>query len=684
MHTPKLILALQFCPHDIREALGLLNLIVDIHHDNFSAPASYGSPLRSDVDFALCARRGCKEEDIQALKVIAQSVFFNVLVIEGKRFGEGWPLGCNDLWSESMMRLSLAKKNGKTDAEAVLTFEPDCVPLRYDWIDALKTAWAKASAEGFLCMGHVDYLKDSSPHINGNAIFNIDITKTHPALNSAPADQGWDAAHRVLLMSVGRDDDSINQVYGQGAPDYMTFASIRKNGTVPALHHGIKQSKGVEMARKMIEDGLFGRKPEAGPFVFTPEGTRRDFLLDLSSKTGLPLDGPIEVKCAIFIRSYAKDIPWLGYCLKSIEKFATGFGSVVVVHPRQEKHDFYWVWNRFPQFQFVESDPLTQDGYIAQQIDKLNADKYTDADYILFLDSDCFAFTPFKPEDFFKDNLPMMIHRSWDGLGDAESWKAPTKLALGFEPLRETMCRMPIIHDRRALKGVRDLMEHNTGAKADLTIASFGKFSEFNAIGNFVLRFMPLAYSFVSTEEEEIFPNVISQAWSWGGLTDGQKEVMDNILNATAPAEVIKPIEPPDLNQSAWKAQDALLAINSSEAFQEEVIKPLTQEITGSVPVHSIFLEDQFTPLFNPGAPADLNQITQSAQGAQPTINYSKGFMAQAPIPITQEPATAPEPVSGPIDPVPAPEAPQEPPDEHLGTIKELDRPIKKRKGPKA
>ena len=37
----------------------------------------------------------------------------------------------------------------------------------------------------------------------------------------------------------------------------------------------------------------------------------------------------------IFIRTYWKDTEWLEFCLRSITRYARGFGSVIVVAPQK-------------------------------------------------------------------------------------------------------------------------------------------------------------------------------------------------------------------------------------------------------------------------------------------------------------------------------------------------------------
>ena len=41
------------------------------------------------------------------------------------------------------------------------------------------------------------------------------------------------------------------------------------------------------------------------------------------------------VSCDIMIRSYWRDFAWLEYCLRSIERYCTGFRAVIVAIPKK-------------------------------------------------------------------------------------------------------------------------------------------------------------------------------------------------------------------------------------------------------------------------------------------------------------------------------------------------------------
>jgi hypothetical protein len=95
----------------------------------------------------------------------------------------------------------------------------------------------------------------------------------------------------------------------------------------------------------------------------------------------------------IFIRSYYRDLRWLQLALRSITAFVVGYRRIVVVVPRSTLYRVAMgkVAGDSPAEVF-ECGDFTDD-YLGQQLTKLHADLYTDADVVLHLDSDQLFFT---------------------------------------------------------------------------------------------------------------------------------------------------------------------------------------------------------------------------------------------------------------------------------------------------
>lgn len=238
-----MILALQLSPYDVFIGKELMKLICDIEPTK-----------RDDVEICISARRDTNKFAIADIVEVAKTKFKVVHKLFGKRRSDGWPIACNDLWAETMMNLSMMKDSGGTQAEAVLTFEADCVPLRPDWINQLKSAWHTAKCRGLRVAGHMHrHVKDGPiTHINGNAIFEIGLMKDFPEMNGSDPLKGWDVEHAKVLLSIGMDTPFIHQLYRIKDIDLKTLTEIRKKNRIPALFHGIKNGVGIPLVRQIM------------------------------------------------------------------------------------------------------------------------------------------------------------------------------------------------------------------------------------------------------------------------------------------------------------------------------------------------------------------------------------------------------------------------------------------------
>ncbi len=218
----------------------------------------------------------------------------------------------------------------------------------------------------------------------------------------------------------------------------------------------------------------------------------------------------------IVIRSYSPDFQWLTLCLKSIQRWATGFRRVVVIVPNGHipptgtSEIVYYVHE-------------SGDGYMEQQVSKLHADCFTDAEFLLFLDSDTIFNRPVCPEDFIVDYRHVRWlytpYSSLDG-GDGQTWKKPTTKAMMRNVEREFMRRHPLVAPRWALREFRDWMWRNHGVSLERYILSQPdrQFSEWNALGAYLWFYHHDKVKWQNTDDDmgTVF---VRQSFSWGGLT---------------------------------------------------------------------------------------------------------------------------------------------------------------------
>lgn len=230
----------------------------------------------------------------------------------------------------------------------------------------------------------------------------------------------------------------------------------------------------------------------------------------------------------IIIRSYSSDFEWLKYCLRSIQRFATGFRRTVVIVPQ----------GQVPPTGTAESVFYIQEtmpGYMAQQNDKLHADAFSDAEFLLFMDSDTIFTRPITPADAVSDcRYTVWLYTPYSSLpnDDAQMWKCVTEKALKQPVDYEFMRRHPLCAPRWALEEFRRWMLREHGMPLERYIAQQPnrEFSEWNALGAWLWLHHRDKILWQNTDEELGAP-FVHQSWSYGGFNP---DIVNNLEAALA------------------------------------------------------------------------------------------------------------------------------------------------------
>ncbi len=174
-----------------------------------------------------------------------------------------------------------------------------------------------------------------------------------------------------------------------------------------------------------------------------------------------------------------------------------------------------------------------------QMQDKLMADLYTGADYILYWDSDCIAVKPFSPADLFVDRTPRWLMTPYsklitpDGKPDTP-WQPITEKAIVHSVEHEFMRAHPFIVPWEALGMFRRFMQSTHGCSVGEYIERQPgrSFSEWNALGAWAyLNARELFYFWDTTGPEGVPEPVIRQFWSYAGITPDIRAEIDRILS---------------------------------------------------------------------------------------------------------------------------------------------------------
>ena len=198
----------------------------------------------------------------------------------------------------------------------------------------------------------------------------------------------------------------------------------------------------------------------------------------------------------IFYKSYSKDIEWLKYSLKSLTKHVTGYDNIVIIVPIEEKGFFESL--ELPINTKVIGVKESGNGYLFQQVCKIQAHKYCDSEFIFFADSDCIFDHDINIQDFVADSKPEILYTHYDKVGNAICWKKPTEDFIKEPVEYEFMRRNCLIYHRNTLENIA-IYEPNL----EHIIMSSERFSEYNAIGVYAWKYEKDKYSFVNTDTWE-------------------------------------------------------------------------------------------------------------------------------------------------------------------------------------
>lgn len=243
----------------------------------------------------------------------------------------------------------------------------------------------------------------------------------------------------------------------------------------------------------------------------------------------------------IFIVTYWKDANWLEYCLRSIQKYATGFRQTIVVYSPRDREAVKPVCDKF-SFVKIHEEPEPDDkGHEFQCYFKCCADTVSDADYFLHTDSDCVFTSPTTPEDYFTDGRPDLLHAPYDSLlnahgGQAVPWQGITTRALGVYIQVETMRRFPFVYRRDTYGKLRARVEEvnhidfkRYALYSQPIPPAWRCFSDFCSLGGYAFTFQRDQYYLYDTRNP-LKPGKVLQGWSHSGLTEEERKSLETVV----------------------------------------------------------------------------------------------------------------------------------------------------------
>lgn len=221
------------------------------------------------------------------------------------------------------------------------------------------------------------------------------------------------------------------------------------------------------------------------------------------------------IKIDIFIRSYPKDFEILKYCLISIRKNIKDYNDIFICVRNKDYEALKREINTEGCIVVQDHDYPDDIDYLGQQLSKINADIWSNADYILFMDSDCICYnTTYLKDSFFSNEKLIILKDYWKDVGQATCWKKclnDLKILTEFEFMR----RLPQIYPRNVLPKIRQLITNKTSKdfiNGSIQIYKKSMFSEFNIIGSYMYLYDNKNIDFLFSKN---FNNKINMKQLW-------------------------------------------------------------------------------------------------------------------------------------------------------------------------
>lgn len=210
----------------------------------------------------------------------------------------------------------------------------------------------------------------------------------------------------------------------------------------------------------------------------------------------------------IFIKSYPKDFNLLYYALMSIDKNVTGYNQLQLVLPLGSNEQFKPPI--VPKNLVIHWEQEEGNGYMFQQYCKMTAYKYSNADYILFSDSDCIFHEPIDVSTRINNGKPEILYTHYDKVGNGNIWKKPTEKFVNQPIEYELMRRNCLTYHRSTLVNIAAQYPN-----LKQIILSSSMFSEFNAIGAWAYLHEHEKYTFTNTDHWDYTEPIAIQLWSY-------------------------------------------------------------------------------------------------------------------------------------------------------------------------
>ncbi len=447
---------------------------------------------------------------------------------------------------------------------AMLWVEADAIPTRPTWISDIAEEY-RACDRPF--MGDV-YREGQLPHGTGNAVWHPNWRKYAPSLAAlGTEEQGWDTICAFETLPRWHPAKTIQQIWRPPLPITSGWA-LKAIRPTTALFHQVKDGSLIDYLNKgepipllpALCESTYNtqvRKEVVEQINWVDEPLPVVEVRDRAPRIAAPEVGSVH----ILIVTYSKDMDFLRYCLKSIDRYATGFQGVTIAVPEKERGLYDWV-KRANVVYFPEVEGK---GMLSHMAMKCRADELCPtASAIWHLDPDCILWSNVMPASLFNEGKPVMVRERYADITNPNRhlWQKNVERALGFKPEYETMVRHGNLHLRDVYAKTRALVEAHTKTGFDAFVTagqntfpqSFAEFPTLGAvaIAHFRDRYYCVDYNpeqdakecglAKGTQFQYIYRrgrDPLCEVWSHSGV-DKYKSDIESWLRGQVPAYYIK------------------------------------------------------------------------------------------------------------------------------------------------
>jgi hypothetical protein len=503
-----MLIVLPYYSGDQALAQKLVDWIYELEPDFAFGFITVRDSLAEPIKFPLAAKPGLKREILYPNDGINQ-----------------WPYSPNRMLNRVVKDIELAPQ-----PEPFLWLEPDCVVWKAGWALALKEEyWQKAVPSKKVFLGDRVQVQGIALHMSGVAVYPGNMTLWAGEATIA-IELAWDmqGAHQIVphaywtkLIVHAWDSATAKGTEPRRYNNLGEVENLRGQHPGMVLFHADKSGTIIDLLREerllVVSGGVDARSERE-----TPRGSEQPTVV-------------VQRTFDIFIKAYPPDYPWLQLCLQSIHDHVKGFNKIIVVAPDDKapvgsKEELLVK----PEYDKSEKEP-DKDGYLGQQIAKLYADMYSQADYIMHVDCDVLFTRPTTLMDFVDSSQGAIrvkwLYTPYEKVDSAKCWQPITGKFLKRRVDFEFMRRAPQMIPRWLYPKLREhcYLTQEVSLSDYIWQQPRREFSEFNALGAYAYYYHHTEFAWQNTLEGELPVSQARQFRSWDGL-DVNREEINRIL----------------------------------------------------------------------------------------------------------------------------------------------------------